>query len=71
MIIGYNAGQAIHQGRLLMPLSRWFSMVLVVLLIAVAGNASRAAEQAKAVFAGGCFWSMELACEKVEGVLVS
>lgn len=44
-------------------------MVLVVLLIAVAGNASRAAEQAKAVFAGGCFWSMELAFEKLQGVV--
>ena len=52
-----------------MPLSRWFSMVLLVLIVVAGGSASRAAEQAKAVFAGGCFWSMELAFEKVEGVI--
>ncbi len=52
-----------------MPLSRWFSMVLLVLVVAGVGSASRAAEQAKAVFAGGCFWSMELAFEKVAGVV--
>lgn len=52
-----------------MPISRWFSMVLLVLAVAAAGSASHAAEQAKAVFAGGCFWSMELAFEKIEGVM--
>jgi peptide-methionine (S)-S-oxide reductase len=52
-----------------MALTRWFSMMLLVLVTAAAGSASRAAEQAKAVFAGGCFWSMELAFEKLDGVL--
>ena len=52
-----------------MPLSRWFLVVLLILVVAAVGSASRAGEQAKAVFAGGCFWSMELAFEKVEGVV--
>ncbi|HJT22579.1 MAG TPA: peptide-methionine (S)-S-oxide reductase MsrA [Nitrospira sp.] len=52
-----------------MPISRWVSMVVLMLVVAAAGSPSRAAEQAKAVFAGGCFWSMELAFEKLEGVL--
>jgi len=44
-------------------------MVLLVLAVAASGSTSRAGEHAKAVFAGGCFWSMELAFEKVEGVV--
>jgi peptide-methionine (S)-S-oxide reductase len=44
-------------------------MVLMVLLVAVTGSAGHAAEQAKAFFAGGCFWCMEEAFEKVEGVV--
>ena len=42
---------------------------LAVLLVAVTAGAGHAAEQAKAVFAGGCFWCMEEAFEKVEGVI--
>jgi peptide-methionine (S)-S-oxide reductase len=52
-----------------MPLSRWFSVPMMVLAVAATAGAGRAAEQAKAVFAGGCFWSMELAFEKLDGVL--
>jgi peptide-methionine (S)-S-oxide reductase len=52
-----------------MPLSRWFSMVMLLLAVTATAGAGRAAEQAKAVFAGGCFWSMELAFEKLDGVL--
>ena len=52
-----------------MPLSRWFSMLMLLLAVAATAGAGRAAEQAKAVFAGGCFWSMELAFEKLDGVL--
>jgi peptide-methionine (S)-S-oxide reductase len=44
-------------------------MVLMVLLVAATGSAGQAAEQARAVFAGGCFWCMEEAFEKVEGVV--
>lgn len=44
-------------------------MSLIVLLVAATGSAGHAAEQAKAVFAGGCFWCMEEAFEKVEGVV--
>jgi peptide-methionine (S)-S-oxide reductase len=51
-----------------MNLARFPSMVFLVLLVAVTGSAGHAAEQAKAVFAGGCFWCMEEAFEKVEGV---
>jgi peptide-methionine (S)-S-oxide reductase len=52
-----------------MHIKRSFSVVLIVLLIAATGSAGHAAEQAKAVFAGGCFWCMEEAFEKVEGVV--
>ena len=52
-----------------MPLSRWFSMLMLLLAVTATAGAGRAAEQAKAVFAGGCFWSMELAFEKLDGVL--
>jgi peptide-methionine (S)-S-oxide reductase len=48
---------------------RSLSMLLVVVLVAATGSAGHAAEQAKAVFAGGCFWCMEEAFEKVEGVV--
>ena len=44
-------------------------MFLIVLLVAATGSAGHAAEQAKAVFAGGCFWCMEEVFEKVEGVV--
>ncbi|HVG01971.1 MAG TPA: peptide-methionine (S)-S-oxide reductase MsrA [Nitrospira sp.] len=52
-----------------MRLTKWISMVLLILIVAAPGSASSAGERAKPVFAGGCFWSMELAFEKVEGVL--
>ena len=52
-----------------MPLSRWCSMLMLLLAVTATASAGRAAEQAKAVFAGGCFWSMELAFEKLDGVL--
>ena len=51
-----------------MNYARVLSMVVTVLLAAVIGSTGHAAEQAKAVFAGGCFWCMEEAFEKVEGV---
>lgn len=52
-----------------MNTTRSLSMVLMVLLVAMIGSAGHAAEQAKAVFAGGCFWCMEEVFEKVEGVV--
>jgi peptide-methionine (S)-S-oxide reductase len=52
-----------------MNAARFLSMALIVLLLASSGGAGHAAEQAKAVFAGGCFWCMEEAFEKVEGVV--
>ena len=48
---------------------RFLSMALMVVLVAATGGAGHAAEQSKAVFAGGCFWCMEEAFEKVEGVV--
>ncbi len=48
---------------------RLLSLALMVLLVAATGSAGHAAEQAKAVFAGGCFWCMEEAFDKVEGVV--
>ena len=52
-----------------MNTTRSQSIVLMVLLVAMIGSGGHAAEQAKAVFAGGCFWCMEEAFEKVEGVV--
>jgi len=49
--------------------TRFLFRVLMVLLVAATGSAGYAAEQAKAVFAGGCFWCMEEAFEKIEGVV--
>jgi len=48
---------------------RFLSVALMVVLVAVTGSAGQAAEQARAVFAGGCFWCMEEAFEKVDGVV--
>jgi peptide-methionine (S)-S-oxide reductase len=39
-----------------------------VLLVAAGGEAAEAPKLAKASFAGGCFWCMEEAFEKVDGV---
>ena len=52
-----------------MNATRSVYMFLIVLLVAATGSAGHAAEQAKAVFAGGCFWCMEEVFEKVEGVV--
>lgn len=52
-----------------MNATRSLHIVLMALLVAATGSAGHAAEQAKAVFAGGCFWCMEEAFEKVEGVV--
>jgi peptide-methionine (S)-S-oxide reductase len=52
-----------------MNAARSLYIVLIVLLLAATGSAGHAAEQAKAVFAGGCFWCMEEAFDKVEGVV--
>jgi len=48
---------------------RFLYLTLMVVLVAATGSAGHAAEQAKAVFAGGCFWCMEEAFDKVEGVV--
>ena len=52
-----------------MNIARSLYMLLIILLVAATGSAGHAAEQAKAVFAGGCFWCMEEAFEKVDGVV--
>ncbi len=52
-----------------MNYTRFLHMVLAVGLLAATGSAGHAAEQAKAYFAGGCFWCMEEAFEQVEGVV--
>ncbi len=48
---------------------RSLNLLLVILFIAVTGGTGYSAEQARAVFAGGCFWCMEEVFEKVEGVV--
>lgn len=47
---------------------RKFSIAVAALLTGVAGQAAPAAT-AVAVFAGGCFWSTEVAFDKVPGVI--
>ncbi len=49
--------------------ARFLRKIFPVLLTVMIGSAGHAAEQAKAVFAGGCFWCMEEAFEKVDGVV--
>ena len=49
--------------------TRFLFLGWMILLAAAPGSAGHAGEQAKAVFAGGCFWCMEEAFEKVEGVV--
>lgn len=43
--------------------------VCISVVVWAAGTSARAAESAKAYFAGGCFWCMEEAFEKVDGVI--
>ncbi|MGC4097602.1 MAG: peptide-methionine (S)-S-oxide reductase MsrA [Nitrospira sp.] len=45
------------------------SLVMGVMLIGIPSGVQSTATTAKAYFAGGCFWSMELAFEQVDGVL--
>lgn len=52
-----------------MNYTRILLIILAIGLLTAMGSAGQAAEQAKAVFAGGCFWCMEEAFEQVEGVL--
>lgn len=52
-----------------MNAARFLKMVLLVSLVLATGSVGHAAEQAKAFFAGGCFWCMEEAFEKIEGVV--
>ncbi|HYM37287.1 MAG TPA: peptide-methionine (S)-S-oxide reductase MsrA [Nitrospiraceae bacterium] len=49
--------------------ARFLRKIFPVLLTVMIGSAGHAAEQAKAVFAGGCFWCMEEAFEKVDGIV--
>jgi peptide-methionine (S)-S-oxide reductase len=52
-----------------MNIARSLNLILMALLLAAMESPGHAAEQARAVFAGGCFWCMEEAFEKVEGVI--
>ena len=52
-----------------MNIARSVNVALMVLLLVSTGNVGHSAEQARAVFAGGCFWCMEEAFEKVDGVI--
>jgi peptide-methionine (S)-S-oxide reductase len=44
-------------------------LLVLAALIALAGLPVAAQEQARAIFAGGCFWCVEADFDKVEGVL--
>ena len=58
-----------------MTVSRWAAIAVTVISIMTGHLAgaqqptATSASMAKAYFAGGCFWSMELAFEKLDGVL--
>ena len=55
--------------RLLCRLAKWLGPQAVAAGIAVAGVAAQTPSTAVATFAGGCFWCVEEAFEKVPGVL--
>src|SRR5678809_899721 len=57
------------QAKRLVVLSLLAVVVFFIGVRSVQSNDQIAANLGKAYFAGGCFWSMELAFEKVEGVL--
>jgi len=48
---------------------RGFLILLVLMLLPVCSPAADATHEAKAVFAGGCFWSMQIPFDKTPGVL--
>ena len=50
------------------PLNRPGLLLISVLLTSILSTSIQAAESAKAVFAGGCFWCMESDFEKITGV---
>ncbi|HEU4503246.1 MAG TPA: peptide-methionine (S)-S-oxide reductase MsrA, partial [Nitrospira sp.] len=59
-----------------MTVSRWTTTLWLVVMTVVIGHFAQAQQPtpgsssvAKAYFAGGCFWCMEEAFEKVDGVL--
>jgi peptide-methionine (S)-S-oxide reductase len=66
-----------HKGDLAMTASKWSVFLVSAALMVVAGenleftkvHATDSSSTAKAYFAGGCFWCMEEAFEKVNGVI--
>jgi methionine-S-sulfoxide reductase len=64
-----EAGQMVDVTRTLSWLAKWLGPQVVAAGIAVAGVAAQTPSTAVATFAGGCFWCVEEAFEKVPGVL--
>lgn len=47
---------------------RWLQRAVVLLFTVLASVSATAADEAQAIFAGGCFWCMEPPYDKLEGV---
>ncbi len=50
---------------------RWFALLALPAAIGLSGQAISQEQTASAVFAGGCFWCVEEAYDKVEGVIAT
>jgi peptide-methionine (S)-S-oxide reductase len=54
-----------------LPTARWFALLALPVAIGFSGQAISQEQTASAVFAGGCFWCVEQAYDKVEGVIAT
>ncbi|WP_372610435.1 peptide-methionine (S)-S-oxide reductase MsrA [Halomonas sp.] len=54
-----------------LPTARWFALLALPVAIGFSGQAISQEQTANAVFAGGCFWCVEQAYDKVEGVIAT
>jgi peptide-methionine (S)-S-oxide reductase len=53
------------------PTPRWFALLALPAAIGLSGQADSQEQTASAVFGGGCFWCVEEAYDKVEGVIAT
>lgn len=53
------------------PAPRWLALLALPAILGVSGQAISQEQSASAVFAGGCFWCVEEAYDKIEGVIAT